>query len=45
MSNKQLQESDYKWFLEHYLQLFEQYGETYLAIKKYILGMQDIPQE
>lgn len=40
MSDKQLQESDYKWFLENYKRLFEQYGESYLAIKNQtVLGV------
>ena len=33
MSDMQLQEADYKWFLEHYKELYEKYGESYLAIK------------
>ena len=39
MSDKQRQENDYKWFLENYRQLFEEYGISYLAIKdQKILG-------
>ena len=34
MDNKLLQETDYRWFLEKYKQLFEKYGVTYLAIKE-----------
>ena len=30
----QQQEADYKWFLEHYEQLFKEYGTSYLAIKE-----------
>ena len=26
MSDRQLQETDYKWFLENYHQLYEKYG-------------------
>ena len=33
MDNRQLQEADYKWFLDNYRQLFEKYGVSYLAIK------------
>jgi hypothetical protein len=33
MSNNQLQENDYRWFLENYRKLFEAYGTSYLAIK------------
>ena len=40
MSDMQLQETDYKWFLENYRQLFEKYGISYLAIKeKKVLGV------
>lgn len=36
---RDLQEMDYKWFLENYDSLFETYGDSYLAIKnKTILG-------
>jgi hypothetical protein len=39
MSNMELQETDYKWFLENYKMLYEQYGVSYLAIKnKTVLG-------
>jgi len=39
MIEKQLQETDYKWFLENYKELYEQYGESYLAIKnRTVLG-------
>ena len=34
MSDNQLQESDYKWFLGNYRQLFDHYGVVYLAIKE-----------
>jgi hypothetical protein len=33
MSDRQLQEIDYKWFLENYHQLYDKYGVAYLAIK------------
>ena len=33
MTNMQRQEADYKWFLDHYDQLFREYGISYLAIK------------
>lgn len=34
-----MQESDYKWFLENYNELFKRFGEVYVAIKnKTILG-------
>ncbi len=34
-----MQESDFKWFLENYNELFKQFGEVYLAIKnKTVLG-------
>ena len=29
MSDRQLQETDYKWFLENYHQLYEKYGVSY----------------
>lgn len=39
MNDKELQEADYKWFLENYTQLFEKYGTSFLAIKeKQVLG-------
>ena len=34
MTYMQQQEADYKWFLEHYEQLFKEYGTSYLAIKE-----------
>lgn len=40
--NEQLQETDYKWFLDNYRQLYAQYGESYLAIKgQKVLGSYD----
>ena len=34
-----MRESDYQWFLNNYLNLYEKYGEQYLAIKdKTVLG-------
>ena len=35
-----IQDEDYKWFLENYNDLFDKYGEKYLSIKnKEILGV------
>jgi hypothetical protein len=35
-----MQESDYRWFIEHYSDLFKEYGKTYLAIKnKKVIGV------
>lgn len=28
-----MQESDYHWFLNHYDEMYQQYGECYVAIK------------
>ncbi len=40
MNERQLQETDYKWFLENYKKLFEEYGDSYLAIKdQKVLGV------
>ena len=33
MTLMEKQDRDYKWFLENYNRLYDQYGETYLAIK------------
>ena len=42
MTYMQQQEADYKWFLENYKKLFEQYGVCYLAIKNQkVLGRYD----
>jgi hypothetical protein len=39
MSDIQRQEADYKWFLDNYRMLYEEYGISYLAIKdKKVLG-------
>ncbi len=35
-----MQEADYQWFLENYSELFNKYGDVYLAIKeKTVLGI------
>jgi len=31
--SKDIQSSDFQWFLKNYADLFEKYGNTYLAIK------------
>ena len=42
MTNMQLQDLDYEWFLENYDRLFAEYGDAYLAIKnKSVLGRYD----
>lgn len=34
-----MQETDFQWFLEHFSELFEKYGNTYVAIKnKTVIG-------
>ena len=40
MTNMQQQETDYRWFLDNYDQLFKEYGTSYLAIKEQkVLGV------
>ena len=35
-----MQENDFRWFLEHFSELFEKYGNTYVAIKnKTVIGI------
>jgi hypothetical protein len=37
-----MQETDYKWFVENYNDLFKKYGHSYLAIKnKEVIGEYD----
>lgn len=37
-----MQEKDFKWFLDNYNELFKQYGNSFLAIKKgQVLGKYD----
>jgi len=37
--NEKLRDSDYEWFLDNYLDLFREYGASYLVIKnKTVLG-------
>ena len=37
-----MQERDFKWFLDHYDELYRQYGVSFLAIKKErVLGKYD----
>lgn len=37
-----MQEADYKWFLDHFSDLYQEYGHTFLAIKnKTIIGVYD----
>ena len=33
MATSTAQDLDFQWFLDHYDSLFQQYGESYLAIK------------
>ena len=40
-----MQADDFKWFVEHYDELFEKYGMSYLAIKdRSVLGSFDSPK-
>jgi len=39
MQNDKTQNADYEWFLTHYAELYQKYGEAYIAIKnQMVLG-------
>ena len=40
--NKARQHADFHWFVDHYMELYNHYGETYLVIKnKHVLAVAD----
>ena len=42
MVDTSLQDKDFNWFLQNYMELFKEYGEKYLAIKsEMVLGAYD----
>ena len=44
--NETNQDKDYKWFLDHYDELYKKYGTSYIAIKeKTVLGTYSSYQE